>query len=363
MTAEVVSGFTKTAHHSGLVVGAMGLGNIISGILGGMGGNAMIGLSTIACLNGGKGRVAPLATSLGIVITVAAAYEVLNFIPMAALAGIMIVVVLHTFKWFSVPMLLAAMLPESYRTRFSDSAENLSHSCSVCGRFSMNRKIVRSDVLVMLAVSVLVVLTNIVLAVGIGLGLSCAAFAWESAKRLNIASYTDRDSATKEAVKVYEVDGPLFFAASRRFSESFDVENDPDRCVVLFSAGFVFDYTLMDSLVAVSASYSRVGKRIEFRQLEERSCKMLKKDSYHTKQLVYEQRAVGELQASVTKGAAQYSAQTEARNRAAAGSYGISAPGWSSTPLGGPHDVHEAAPLKEVAVASSSEAGVAVSRA
>ena len=119
-------------------------------------------------------------------------------------------------------MLLAAMLPESYRTRFSDSAENLSHSCSVCGRFSMNRKIVRSDVLVMLAVSVLVVLTNIVLAVGIGLGLSCAAFAWESAKRLNIASYTDRDSATKEVVKVYEVDGPLFFAASPFLSEGFN---------------------------------------------------------------------------------------------------------------------------------------------
>ena len=112
MTAEVVSGFTKTQHHSGLVVGAMGLGNIVSGLLGGMGGNAMIGLSTIACLNGGKGRVAPLTTALGIVITVSVAYEVLNFIPMAALAGIMIVVVLHTFKWFSLPMLVAAALPK-----------------------------------------------------------------------------------------------------------------------------------------------------------------------------------------------------------------------------------------------------------
>ena len=61
MTAEVVSGFVKTPHHPGLVVGAMGVGNILSGLLGGMGGNAMIGLSTIACLNGGRGRVAPRA--------------------------------------------------------------------------------------------------------------------------------------------------------------------------------------------------------------------------------------------------------------------------------------------------------------
>ena len=141
MTAEVVSGFTKTSHHSGLVVGAMGLGNIISGFLGGMGGNAMIGLSTIACLNGGKGRIAPLTTALGIVICVAAAYQVLNFIPMAALAGIMIVVVLHTFKWFSIPMLLAILLPERLRASVSDAADSAAHTCSVCGRFSMNRKV------------------------------------------------------------------------------------------------------------------------------------------------------------------------------------------------------------------------------
>ena len=115
----------------------MGIGNIISGFLGGMGGNAMIGLSTIACLNNGRGRVAPLATALGILICIAAAYEVLNYIPMAALAGIMIVVVLHTFKWFSLPMIAAAIFPESYR----------SHP-------ALKRKVVRSDILVIVVVSV-----------------------------------------------------------------------------------------------------------------------------------------------------------------------------------------------------------------
>ena len=58
----------------------------------------MIGLSTIACLNGGRGRVAPLATALGVLLCVSVAYRVLNFIPMAALAGVMLVVVMHTFK-------------------------------------------------------------------------------------------------------------------------------------------------------------------------------------------------------------------------------------------------------------------------
>jgi len=54
MTAEVVAGYVKTPHHPGLVVGAMGAANIVCGFFGGIGGGSMIGLSTMACLNGGR---------------------------------------------------------------------------------------------------------------------------------------------------------------------------------------------------------------------------------------------------------------------------------------------------------------------
>jgi len=57
MTAEVVTAYIKTPHHPGLVVGAMGAANILSGFFGGIGGNSMIGLSTMACLNGNLKRL------------------------------------------------------------------------------------------------------------------------------------------------------------------------------------------------------------------------------------------------------------------------------------------------------------------
>ena len=117
------------------VVGAMGLGNILSGLMGGMGGNAMIGLSTIACLNGGRGRVAPLATSLGVLLCVSVAYRVLNFIPMAALAGVMLVVVLHTFKWLSLPMLAAAVLGQRVGPRLLWGRNP--GNCAARGRFGL----------------------------------------------------------------------------------------------------------------------------------------------------------------------------------------------------------------------------------
>ena len=52
-----------------------------------MGGNAMIGLSTINVLNGGRGRMAPTVTALVVMASVMGAYPLLNFIPVAALAG------------------------------------------------------------------------------------------------------------------------------------------------------------------------------------------------------------------------------------------------------------------------------------
>jgi len=123
MTSEVVESFVKTPSNGDRTVLAMGVGNIISGFFGGMGGNAMIGLSTVNCLNGGKGRLGPSVTALGIMICVVGAYPVLNFIPVAALAGIMLVVVLHTFKWFSLTMIAAAFLPLSIRKKFGARLE------------------------------------------------------------------------------------------------------------------------------------------------------------------------------------------------------------------------------------------------
>ena len=290
MTSEVVSGFTKTPHHSGLVVGAMGAGNIISGFFGGMGGNAMIGLSTIACLNGGRGRVAPTATAVGILLCVSCAYSVLNFIPMAALAGIMIVVVLHTFKWFSLPMLAAALLSQEGR-------DKLMASLQCCPMVSVHRKVIRSDVGIMLVVSYLVVATNIVLAVGIGLGLSCVAYAWQSAAHLAVFTYTTYAKTGGDAkprlVKVYEVNGPLFFAATKAFAKYFTPADDPEHVICTFSGGGnLFDYTMVDAMVGVTAAYKAEGKSIEFNQLTNRSVKMLDKAKYWTRQVVVVQESV-----------------------------------------------------------------------
>ena len=346
MTAEVVSSFTKTSHHSGLVVGAMGLGNILSGFFGGMGGNAMIGLSTIACLNGGRGRIAPLATAIGILICVSCAYHVLNFIPMAALAGIMIVVVLHTFKWSSLPMIAAALLSKQNR-------DALSRHLEMCSRFSLQRKVIRSDVIIMLVVSVLVVATNIVLAVGFGLGLSCGVYAWQSAEQLAVYSYSSyREGAdgNKRLVKTYEVSGSLFFAATKSFSDYFTPEEDPEHVVCTFSGGgILFDYTMMDAMVALSAHYKAEGKRIEFHALRPASVKMLNKASHWTKEVVYVEHKFDEQDIQAMAGGGDHSMKANTKRRIT----GLYAPNWADTPGPGIYDIAPSAAADATAEAPS----------
>jgi len=272
MTSEVVEAFTKTPSDGDRTVLAMGAGNLISGFLGGMGGNAMIGLSTVNCLNGGKGRLGPTCTALGIMACVLGAYPLLNFIPVAALAGVMLVVVLHTFKWFSLQMLLAALLPLSVRNRLG-----------------LAKKVPRFEVAVIFVVAVLAnwpAGTNIAYAVCAGLAMCSVFYAWNSASMFHVTSTVKGD------VKFYDVSGPLFFASGNNFKKMMNPDNDPDTVEVRFADNTsVMDFSAMDVLHKVSLSYKGKQKSISFKSLCPQSTKMINKSSVLTGEIVYSERS------------------------------------------------------------------------
>ena len=57
----------------------------------------------------------------------------------------------------------------------------------------------------MLLTTVLIALSNIAVGVGVGLAVSCAAYAWDAAALLGVRYYLDPDPETGEVTKVYEV--------------------------------------------------------------------------------------------------------------------------------------------------------------
>jgi len=253
LTSEVVESYTKTPGDGQRTLLAMGAGNILSGFFGGMGGNAMIGLSTVNCLNGGTGRLAPITTALVVLICTMGAYDVLNFIPVAALAGIMLVVVLHTFKWFSIKLLLTAVLPQF-----------------ILDKMNLKKRVPRYEVLVIVAVTVLAKFpdgTNVAYAVFVGAAISAWGYAWASGNAFDIR---EEYLETGQKKKIVSVDGPLFFTYANRLSKILKPETDPAQVEVRLSSSLTsaMDFTGIHVLGQAADGYKKENKTFIVRALD-----------------------------------------------------------------------------------------------
>jgi len=254
MTSEVVEVIVKTPSNGEKTVAAMGFGNILSGFLGGMGGNAMIGLSTINALNGGRGRIAPTCTALVVMFAIVGAYPVLNYIPVAALAGIMLVVVLHTFKWFSLKMVIN-VLPR-------------------CGRRQLGTqsKVPRIEVVVIVFVTLLCIFTNIAYAVIAGVAVCSMAFSWNAGQTLDVKVSKESDK------KIFSVDGPIFFTSANKLKKLLACEDDGfDKVEVWFGYSSLMDYTAIATLHGVAVDHKNAGKTITYNSLNASSVKIIEK--------------------------------------------------------------------------------------
>merc|ERR1719343_1414399 len=231
----------------------------------------MIGLSTINCLSGGTGRLAPTVVALIIMICMFGLSGMLNYIPVAALSGIMIVVVIHTFKWFSIGMVLAAFLPASIRRLGGDY---------------LKQKVPRLEVCVIIVVTILCITpgSNIAFAVIAGVTICTFGYAWRSAKTFDwTVSYDPKDGS-----KIYDIIGPLFFASSNLFTKILDPTEDPSQVVVRFSdSSQIMDFSSLLAMHDVTLTYQNMGKSIRFEALEAKSVKLIDKANHLVAQFEY----------------------------------------------------------------------------
>lgn len=215
---------------------AQGVANTVTGFFGGMGGCAMIGQSMINVKSGGRTRIAGVAAALFLLLFIVAASPLIEQIPLAALVGVMFMVVIGTFAWQSLTIL---------------------------------RRVPLTDALVIVLVTVVTVLTDLAIAVVVGVIVSALAYAWNNASRIHAKTYT-----TPEGAKVYQVQGPLFFGSSAGFVEMFDVGQDPGQVIVDFADSRVVDQSALTAIEAMAAKYAEAGKNLQLRHLS-RDCHQL----------------------------------------------------------------------------------------
>lgn len=230
MTLTLIDEITETRGRGNRECIGQGLANIVCGLFGGMGGCAMIGQSLINVNSGGRGRLSGIVAAVMLLLFVMFLSPWIKMIPMAALVGVMFMVVIGTFEWASLKMF---------------------------------RKIPWSDILVMVLVAgYTVVMHNLAVAVILGVIVSALVFAWQHATHIG-----SDVSINEHGAKIHQLHGPLFFASAQSFKEIFDPANDPDDVVIDFYFSRVYDQSGLEAINSVAERYESLGKRIHLTHL------------------------------------------------------------------------------------------------
>lgn len=274
MTLNLIDELTETRGNSNKECIAQGSANVVTGLFGGMGGCAMIGQSIINIKGGGRGRLSGIVAAVALLAFILFASNLIEQVPIAALVGVMFMVVIGTFAWSS---------------------------------FRIMNKIPVADVFVLILVSTVTVFFDLAIAVISGVIVSALVFSWENAKRIRA-----RKRIKPDGTKIYEIWGPLFFGSITAFNQKFDVKNDPDVVEIDFVESRVSDHSAIEAIFNLVNKYNSAGKTIKLKHLSQDCKVLLYKSSPLFKEVIIEaiddpRYHLAENPEAFTKGLSEYS--------------------------------------------------------
>ncbi|HZZ11038.1 MAG TPA: SulP family inorganic anion transporter [Paraburkholderia sp.] len=236
LTFNLTDEITETRGQPNRECLALGAANIVSGLFGGMGGCAMIGQTMINLNSGGRSRLSGVVSGVMILLFILFLSPLIERIPLAALVGVMFVVAQQTFAWGSLRVL---------------------------------GKVPRNDALVIIAVTVITVFSDLAIAVLCGIVIAALNFAWQHAREIH--AHFDHHAGDR----IYTPRGTLFFASTTRFHELFDPAKDPARVTLDCSHLTLADHSALEALQGLMERYRKAGKRLHVKNLSERNQRLL----------------------------------------------------------------------------------------
>jgi SulP family sulfate permease len=239
LTLTLIDEITNTRGQGNRECIGQGIANTTNGFFGGMGGCAMIGQSMININSGGRGRLSGITAAVVLLLFILFGSSLIEIIPLAALVGVMFMVVLGTFEWSSLRLL---------------------------------GKIPATDMFIIVLVSGVTVVTDLAIAVVVGVIVSSLVFAWKHAQHILVDTYTD-----ERGYKVYDLRGPIFFGSVSNFKDLFDIDNDPEYVVIEFKRSRVSDHSGIEALDNLAEKYQLAGKTLHLRHLSPECRQLLKR--------------------------------------------------------------------------------------
>jgi len=211
---------------------AQGLANLVCGLFQAMGGDAMIGQSTINIMNGARHRVSSTMSGIFMLLFTLVLSEFIKLLPIATLTGVLFIVVISTFQWKTFVILRYGRL---------------------------------SDSLAILLVTIVAVFTNLAIAIAAGIILSALVHAWDS------GAHVEADVETKDmiingervnGVKYVHVRGAIFFSSTRKFVNMFHISDDPDTIILDFKDALIVDHSAVAAIQGLAHRYGLAGKTV-----------------------------------------------------------------------------------------------------
>ncbi len=242
LTLTLIDEITETRGRTSQECIGQGLANATCGVFGAMGGCAMIGQSMINIKSGGRGRLSGITAALALLSFILVASTWIEMIPLAALTGLMMMVVIATFAWASVRIL---------------------------------DKIPKEDAFVIFLVTGVTVAYDLAIAVIVGVIISALVYAWKSANKFWVTVWKNEEDGNK----VYKLHGPLFFGSISKFRDEVDPKNDEEDDIVIdFSHARVWDHSALEAIDAMAIKYTEAGKTLHLVHLSS-DCTMLLKNA------------------------------------------------------------------------------------
>ncbi len=237
MTMQLIDEITETRGQGNRECIAQGAANLTCGFFKGMGGCAMIGQSLINIKSGGRGRTSGVVAAVALLAFVLLLAPLIDQIPIAALVGVMFMVVIGTFEWST---------------------------------FNTFGKVPKADIAVIAVVTGVTVWKDLALAVVVGVVLSALVFAWKSARHVRLFPQDRPDGS-----RLFSLQGLLYFGSVREFSERLAPAGQPDEVTIDFMQARVCDHSSLEAINALARRYTEAGKRLRLRHLSPECRQML----------------------------------------------------------------------------------------
>ena len=239
LTFNLTDEMTETRGQPNRECIALGASNVVSGLFGGMGGCAMIGQTMINLSSGGRSRLSGVTAGVMILLFILFLSPLIERIPLAALVGVMFVVAQQTFAWGSLRVL---------------------------------GKVPLQDALVIVAVTVITVFTDLATAVLCGIVIAALNFAWQHARDMR----ADIDDSCP-GMRVYLPHGTLFFASATHFQELFQLASDPARVILDCRHLHMADHSAIAAIEVLYERYEKAGKHLQVTHLSTRNRDLLQR--------------------------------------------------------------------------------------